>query len=313
MPTIKVPPIHYPFPSLLHPRVNDIEHHTITWCSKFGLVTTAAGLKRLHKSKFGWLLARVFPQGSMEGVCLASDYNTWLFLRDDQTDHSDPDQLEASLHLTYACIDYLEANSFTTNDPMLAALRNIWERIEALGYPGGCARLRKSLGEYLASTLWEATNRQKQQIPGLKEYLHMRTYTGAMRTEPDLVEVVEKVQLPDEILQLHTLERLRLACCNLVTWSNDIVSFNREIAQGDVHNIILTLQQEYNITQEGAILEAMRMHDEEVALFVKLEQEVPVYGNAVDQHLERYVAGLRNWVRGNVDWAVKDTLRYSME
>jgi hypothetical protein len=106
------------------------------------------------------------------------------------------------------------------------------------------------------------------------------------------------------------LQRMVQACNNIVCWSNDLFSCAKEARQGDVHNLVLVLQHAQQLSLQEAINEAVRMHNEEVAIFVALEKLLPLKGLESDYELLRYVSVLRSWIIGNYDWSTKDTGRY---
>jgi 5-epi-alpha-selinene synthase len=55
--------------------------------------------------------------------------------------------------------------------------------------------------------------------------------------------------------------------------------------------------------------QAVELHNAEMHRFLALEHGLFQLGLAHDEHLERYVHGLRSWIRGNIDWSVT-TRRY---
>jgi 5-epi-alpha-selinene synthase len=90
---------------------------------------------------------------------------------------------------------------------------------------------------------------------------------------------------------------------NVVCWSNDIISLDKEMKRGDVHNLVLALRCEHQLVLQEAIDHAGELHDAEVRAFIDLEPRLPSFGAAVDAELARYVVILRSWMRGNLDWS----------
>jgi hypothetical protein len=94
-----------------------------------------------------------------------------------------------------------------------------------------------------------------------------------------------------------------------VAWFNDIVSLEKELRVGDVHNLVIVLRQEYHLSVQEAVAQAARLFNARMREYVELERRLPSLGVESDARLQRYLAGLRCWVRGNMDWSY-ESARY---
>jgi hypothetical protein len=90
---------------------------------------------------------------------------------------------------------------------------------------------------------------------------------------------------------------------NVVCWSNDIISFAKEMKHNETHNLVLVLQYHYHLTPQEAIKKAADMTNEEVNKFIILQEKLPTFGTANDANVKRFIAVLRSWMRGNLDWS----------
>lgn len=315
MQAITFPLIQYPFPSRINPLVTAAHEHTTNWVYSYDLLKTNEAKARFAKAKFAWLAARAFPDADLHELCIIADFNTWLFMLDDQCDEAQTGKKSVYLKsIISGLMDILRYNqsvSLTKGGALAAALSNIWDRMRAISRPAWRIRFIRSMEEYFSSCLWEADNRAAGQVPSVADYIAMRPYTGALFADVEAIEIIEKVYLPDHILQQSTIKRMVLACNNIVCWSNDLFSCYKESQQGDVHNLVLVLAHEQNLDLQEAIDETIRMHNEEVALFVALEKQLPMFHTSLDAAVERYISVLRSWITGNYDWSMKDTGRYS--
>ncbi|QHS58261.1 (-)-gamma-cadinene synthase [Chitinophaga agri] len=312
MPTITLPRIIYPFPSLINQYVTAAHEQNRQWVADFGFITTPEAMARFDKSRFAWLAARAFPQADYNELCIIANFNTWLFMLDDQCDEAQLGKKAIYLeHVTDGFMNILRQN-IPVDTVLGRSFMHIWERMQAIGNPAWQARFIRSMEEYFTSCHWEAGNRAAGITPTVAEYVTMRPYTGALFADVEAIEIIEKVYLPAHILQHFIVQRLVLACNNIVCWANDIFSCAKEARQGDVHNLVLVLQHERNISMQDAVNETARMHDEEVKLFTALEKLLPSFGAELDVELERFLSVLRSWITANYDWSFHDTGRYQV-
>lgn len=316
MQTIQMPRMQYPFPSLVNRFAENANEQNILWAQTFGLLKTEEALARFKKSKFAWLVARTFPNAGFEELCILCNFNSWLFLHDDLCDEAQVGREAASLNNVTGYFTEILIREIAMPEKggaFALALADIWQRLLPLTRFAWRERFIRSMNEYFKACLWEAKNRARSVAPSVADYVIMRPYTGALFVDLEFVEVSEKIYLPDQVLQHAMVQRLALACNNIVCWTNDIMSCRKEAEQGDVHNLVLALMHERGLSMQAAIDETVRMHDDEVRLFAALEKLLPSFDEITDRELTRYVAVLRSWITGNYDWSVQDTGRYRVE
>ena len=89
----------------------------------------------------------------------------------------------------------------------------------------------------------------------------------------------------------------------MVCWSNDLVSLDKELQQGDVHNLVQVLQHEHGLSLQRAVEQAKQQHDETLVAYLGAEQRVKEQFSDW-RELETYLELLRARIRGIHDWAV---------
>ncbi|PSL44913.1 5-epi-alpha-selinene synthase [Chitinophaga niastensis] len=314
MTSIQFPRIRYPFPSRINQRVQEAHLHVTDWVKSYGLLSTEKALARFGKARFAWLVARAYPEATLEDLYLITDFNAWLFILDDHCDEAEVGKKSDYLRSVMAgLMDVLQNNkqvTLATAGPIPAALSNMWERMRAIATPAWRLRFIRSMEDYFSGCIWEAENREAGIVPGVDDYIRMRLFTGAVLPDVILIDIIEKIYLPESLLQHALLQRMVLAASNIICWANDMFSFGKESKQGDVHNLVLVLQHANQSTLQQALDEAARMHNEEVAIFATLEKLLPFRGDETDAELLRYVSILRAWIAGNFEWSLNDTGRY---
>lgn len=302
---INLPKLSCPFPERISPYANDVHHHTLEWVKHFRLVTNEKAFERLRLSKFGRLAARAYPDAALDRLEIISDWNTWLFVIDDQCDESGlgkhPDRL---LALHGRCIEILSGYSTKPNDtPLIHALHDIYCRLLPLASNSWVLRFAKSAAEYFEATFWEAQNRYHGRWPDTDSYMLMRPFSGGLFTDIELIEIAENINMSCLARAHPRLMKLTALTNNVVCWSNDIISLRKEKAHGDMHNMVLVLQRERNISLQEALDFVKNLIDTQIQQFLILEKELPEFADVCDQDVKKYVSILRSWMRGNLDWA----------
>ncbi|MGR9086018.1 MAG: terpene synthase family protein [Gammaproteobacteria bacterium] len=309
----KFPTIHCPIPSAVNPYAEIVDNHTLAWAKKFNLLPNEDDFEHLRKSKFGWLVARAYPNAPLEELKIVTDWNTWLFIRDDQCDESGLGRNPTRLaRVQTEMLEILNGREPTPYEPALSqALYDIRNRLLQKMSPAWMGRFVYSVIEYFDSCEWEARNRAGGVIPDTAAYIQMRPYTGALFTVIELIDLTENIYLPLHVRKNEILQRLALMSINVVCWSNDIISFAKESRHHDVHNLVATLLPSQRSLQKAIAL-AAEMTNAEIAAFIELQKQIPSFTPEIDAELGRYIAVLRSWMRGNLDWSYESG-RYAIE
>ncbi len=289
----------------ISPFVDQVHQHTIEWVKQFQLGSDTHIFEHLQLSRFGQLAALTYPDATLDRLKIISDWNTWFFVINDQCDKSGlgkhPDQL-STLH--NRCLEILSGYLIKSGDlPLIHALHDLYQRLQQLASPTWMLRFAKNTAEYFEATLWEAQNRSYNRWPNTDNYMLMCPFSSGLYIVIDLIEIAEDMRIPC-IVRLHpNLIKLINLTNNVVCWSNDIIALTRETSHGDMHNMVIVMQHELNISQQDALNLIMKLIDAQIQQFQALEKKLPKFADYPGQHVQRYVAVLRSWIRGNLDWA----------
>jgi hypothetical protein len=309
---IQLPDLLCPFPSALSIHTESVQHHINQWMIDHHYLKTERALKRFKAGKFAWTTGRAHPHASHDDILLVATYMSWLFMLDDLCDEEDlgkqPERLQQVHDEIIALMKHPRPATHDDN-PVMVGLIDIWDRMRARAAPEWVERFIATFEDYASGCVWEARNRATNTIPSVIEYTEMRRKTSALYIFFDLIELADHVSLPPEVLEHEHIRNLKLLANDGVAWFNDLVSLEKEIRVGDFHNLVLIMQHERDLTLQEAVESAAQLFNAMVAAYIELEADTPSFGAAVDAEVQRYLAGLRYWVRGNIDWSY-ETGRY---
>jgi 5-epi-alpha-selinene synthase len=311
MGSIVYPLLSCPFPSAINVHAMQAQQATIVWARRLHLLQRDVAYRRLNRLQYGLLMARAYPTAALEALQIVTDWSTWLFLLDDQCDEAgighDPERL-ADLHTRL--LDVLHGASLRPRaEPLVYGLWDLYQRLEAHATENWLRRFRTSVAQYFSANVWEASNRRQGAIPDARTYCAMRPFTSAVYPCLLLIELTERLRIPSQVYDHPDVQRLAEMTNNVISWANDIVSLDKERQQGDVHNLALIFAHEHQLPLQAAVDRVGALHDAEVRAFTTLAAQLPTFEPAVDADLQRYVAGMRFWMRANLDWSLA-TLRY---
>ncbi|HVI44641.1 MAG TPA: hypothetical protein VM802_07220 [Chitinophaga sp.] len=316
MVTAQLPGLSCPFPGNMNPFVKKSDLHTASWVRKLNLVTDHSVWQGYQQQKFTWMVARMFPNASLFALNIASDFNTLLFLWDDEIDRISGDgHSEGFEMLVRRILDILKGKSNPAAEaasPILIAMRDIWKRMQQLGDTPWQQRFAKSLQAAFTANSWRMQHVTDLNAISLEEYMEYRPGIGGANFFVDLAEIMENVHLPEHYYADPLVKKLAAYCSRTICWANDIFSFPKELEQGDELNLVMMMKNKKQLPLEDAITAAVAVHDNEIQEFLHTAEVLLALSPASDRPLlGRYILMLEHMMEGNISWSTKDTIRYN--
>ncbi len=312
-----IPVLSIPFKSAMNPEWEAANQAGYEWAIKMGLLHSEEAQSRFKLAVFGNLTGRAYPYASYEALTLANQYSIWLFMHDDHCDEAQigeqPDRLKAyHRHI----IDVIKhGDPMAEDSPLIRSLYILLRIARKLGGKDLMERLWRHTLEYFEGCHWEATNRQAKRTPGVEEYILGRDKSSAVFICLDLGELAyETYTLPAYIRNSDEFWRASVICNRVVSWANDIFSFQKEYQQGDLHNLVMIIKEEHNLTVKEAMDEVAQMVHDKLALYKDVETRLLAMApnQRTRNRVQQYCRLLRDWMRGNLDWSY-ETARYKQE
>lgn len=305
-PSAYIPKLLCPFKPAIHPRIDQVERASIErWARRMDLRPEDRGYARLENAHFAILAGRCHPTASLEALNLIVDYYIWLFLWDDLFDLRRDGELvkpeEVRWH-THRAIEVFKGGKAPLGDPLLEALEDVLQRLEARLGSAWLERFAEHHRAYFEATVQESIICNSGRLPDVATYKRLRRDASGVFMVEDMIELAEEVRLSERVWTHPLIEQLMATTVNIVAWANDLFSLGYELRDGNGFNLILCLMQERGVTMEEGIELAAQMHDSEVRNFLQLTQQLPSFGEE-DEALKRFVNGQKLWIRANVDWS----------
>ena len=133
----------------------------------------------------------------------------------------------------------------------------------------------------------------------------MRFRTAAIDMFFDLIEPMRGVELPAPVFADADFAAMHRSAGMITAIFNDLVSWPKEEAAGDHHNIVLALRHERRLPVEAAVRAAVAEHDALVEDFVAARERFAAGRLAADPAVAVVAADFVHWIRGNVDWSME--------
>lgn len=297
----------------INPHAAAAERHARTWARFEGLLPAGpAGNHGLAQVGIGDLVARAYPRASQESLLVCAEWLAWLFAYDDLCDESHlarcPAALDALRVRLCAMLDGLPP--VADDPPLVGALARTYARVRRLGSAECCFRIGRLMELHFTAAGWQAENRARGLVPDVETYCRMRRHSGAVYTCFELIDIAADIDLPAEVRDDEVIERLGDLANDVIGWSNDLISLQKEARDG--HNLVVVLTRQLGLSQEEARRQAAAMHDNALVEFARLSQRLPPLPRGVDRQAQRYVEGLRACMRGNLAWSLRSA-RYREE
>ncbi|MFB7512262.1 hypothetical protein [Streptomyces sp. NPDC056144] len=307
-----------PFPPRANPHRGFGAEGNHAWLLRHQGLAAPLDLSSYDKWDVPRLAAFTSPECDAEDLVLAVDLISFYFLFDDRFD-SDLGRAPARVAEVSARLTALlhgEGPEPESRTPVEEAFVDLWERSARGMSARWRARSAYNWEWYFACHPAEAAGRLSGRLPDREGYLALRRGTAAMETLFDMVERLNRFELPQELLHHPDFRRMRQLAADIPSFTNDVHSYAQELERGDVANLVMIVREERGGTPEEAAAQVMREAQTMVDRFVELSSRVPeicdLLGITVTgrEAAQRYVDGLAAWIAGYHRWEIA-TGRYA--
>jgi hypothetical protein len=295
----------------LNPALATAAEATKELAFRLGLFASAADEARYHRSRFVELSAGAYPTAAPEVLRLAELWHFWLFSFDDRTDERDGDlardveRHERVVTVLLALLDG-ERAARPDDDVHVRYLDELLAELRALASPRLCRRFAGHVRNYLLhGSMPGALNSLRDQVPPLEEFIPQRLEEGAVYTVLPLVEMAERIDLPDPTVAHPLVQRLQDLANLIVALTNDFFSYEKEVRKNrNPNNLLAVIGKHRGLGFHESVLWALGLIDAYLDEYTRL---AGLFGGHAD--LTRYVRGLSHWICASQKWYL-DSGRY---
>ncbi|EJD02130.1 terpenoid synthase [Fomitiporia mediterranea MF3/22] len=300
---------HCEFPLTYNPHGDTVAPEADKWLDQGCPELAPKARKALYGLRAGELTAFCYTSCDAHHLRVISDFMNYLFHLDNISDGMMTREADVLSDIVMNALwfpdEYRLCKGQSPEEISAGKLaRDYWRRCIADAGPGVQARFKENLQLFFEAVHIQATHREDGEIPELESYIDVRRDESGCKPVFDLIEYGLGINLPDFVIEHPIIKALNQGSNDLVTWSNDIFSYNVEQARGDTHNMIIILETRYGMELQDAMDYVGEMCRVTMENFVANKARVPSFGcPQLDRDVAGYVQGLQDWIVGALHWS----------
>ncbi|KAL0945451.1 hypothetical protein HGRIS_000941 [Hohenbuehelia grisea] len=257
--------------------------------------------------KAGELTAACYPDADASHLQVCVDFMNYLFNLDDWLDEFD---VGGTHGMHRCCIDAMhDPLNYQTEYRAGKMTKSFFGRFIQTGGPGCAKRFIHTMDLFFKAVAVQAADRAKGHIPDLESYVTVRRDTSGCKPCFALIEYAARIDLPDHVAEHPIIRSMEEATNDLVTWSNDLFSYNVEQSRSDTHNMIPVIMHQSGLDLQQAVDFVGGLCKSSIQRFETDRKNLPSWGKKIDRDVAIYVEGLQNWIVGSLHWSF-DSERY---
>ncbi|KAK0387053.1 hypothetical protein NLU13_5366 [Sarocladium strictum] len=264
---------------------------------------------RNAKADFAFLVAWWAPNADAEALRTLIDWQHWAFPWDDMFDEGEfKDDLAGAaadiIDMTSILDDSYPPIPADTDKPIRYAFQQNWFAIRKRAGPSLQHRYKMYLKHYMLGVLRQVSSRARDPRKiTVDEYLNFRRGTiGAMPCFC-LVEYAEGIDLPQYVIDHPSIQACQQVAVDLVLMDNDVLSYRKDLIEGEELNLVNILRFSKGLTLQEAIDEIDVMLMDRYKTWYRALVELPSWGHKIDGEVLRYLDGCRNVALGSLIWS----------
>ncbi|PFH51684.1 hypothetical protein AMATHDRAFT_2790 [Amanita thiersii Skay4041] len=313
---------HCKFPLVYHPQGDEVAAQSVKWLDENCPDLNAKQRRALYGLQAGELTAFCYNTASPERLRVVSDFMNYLFHLDNISDGMMTRETnvlaDVVMNAFWFSGRYMPTKKPGKEQPVEELnpgklARDYWSRCIPGAGPGCQGRFKETMELFFEAVNIQARARDQGVIPDLESYIDVRRDTSGCKPCWALIEYGLDIDLPDFVAEHPVIEVLNEATNDLVTWSNDIFSYNVEQSRGDTHNMIVILMRYHNHTLQSAVDYVGDLCSKTIDRFIEYQKKLPSWGPEVDDMVKRYVQGLQDWIVGSLHWSFQTTRYFGNE
>ncbi|KAL5535013.1 hypothetical protein ACEPAF_3104 [Sanghuangporus sanghuang] len=270
------------------------------WMGNHGVLSNAKQAQ-LVATQAELLGAYVYPYAEIDSLRIATDLLTIMFALDEVTDDQ---AAKEALATRNTFVKALTSESNDDTSPIAMFTRDFMNRLSGISNKP-LDRFIAHFIEYIDATAREAGNRTDGKIPTFEEHLCLRRDNGGLFSAFDIIEVALGITLPPEVLVDNNFQSIVLAANDMISYSNDIYSYAKEVMDGVENcNAITILMHSKGLSHQEAMNKVGELYKDGADTIVACKAVMRSFGPDIDGLVSNYVFGLEQWICGHNAWSL---------
>ncbi|MEU6743577.1 terpene synthase family protein [Streptosporangium sandarakinum] len=242
-------------PCRMHPAIDRIGASLAGWARETGLEPPPG-------ARFERMAGRALADADEDATLLFAKWLTWLFCFDDEWDEKPAGRVTETVDAAFARLGHMTrasplvpgaaGGSDGERPPVEASFAGLWRVTAGRMSARWRQRFARGLVAQGAACRAEAENRCAGRVPSAAEYPALRRGTAGPYLF-DLVEPCLGVEVPPGLRESVTWRTLLDACNDVTAWCNDVASYPKERANGDVHNYVTVAARAFGLSETEAV------------------------------------------------------------
>jgi hypothetical protein len=299
--------IELPFAVTPHPLEAELEERTRQWARESGMVRSPEAARLLDDSVYSLRASLGCPGAELDDMLTCSQWLVWFFLIDDQHNEGEYGRPDAWPRVARQLIDIVRTGRISGDCPRTPgteSLAELWARTKV---GQSCTWIRRIAGhfeEIIAEGVPEAEHLAAHQPPPLHVYVQLRRKSTG-RLLMDLMERCAQIEVPPGLYTSAHVDEALSACTDILGWVNDLYSLPKELAHGEVNNVVIVLQAALGTSLGEAIRLAKEWVANRVEAYLRTSELVLsglAPGSADEATMRRYFSALRAWLGAWPRW-----------
>ncbi|MEU6342897.1 terpene synthase family protein [Streptomyces sp. NPDC046977] len=305
--------VRIPGPSAFNSALWQVEPQVAAWALHTGLLSERTA-EQARRERHASMAAHVWPWAPSGRLTELARLTLWMFAVDDRSDAlaRDPAAVHAELDAMIRTVAFPAPAAAAPVPPAVRALADIVPRIGAAMGPAWRDRFGAHLAAWLRTNQDMLRHRAGHAVLTPEAYAAWRRVSGATGWFFDLVEYAEDAELTPAEWSAPACRRLREAAADVIGWTNDLFSLDKELASGETANLVLVLRHHRRLPLREAVAEAQRLHTRRVAELTAAGRALRAEPTTAVRRaaIRRYTDGIHAWARGFLDFS-RASARYA--
>ncbi|KAK5995813.1 Sesquiterpene synthase 2 [Cladobotryum mycophilum] len=275
------------------------------WLNRFCCYSSTFA-RKIHGCDFSYFCAVSAHSASQARLRTVCDWGNWVFPFDDMFDNGELRDLpNESRRVMDLLMEPMLGNPITPTRPRIVEVHDdIFKRLSKESTPGILNRYTLAMHSYCKGALAHVDDQFSGKMLSLQEIIETRRMSSGVSPLYHLVEYAHNIRLPDEVFEHDVIKELEVLGIDMVSISNDILSYRKERAEGVLHNMVavcelsgMPMQKAFDTVAERLVT-TYRRWDE-------LEAVLPSWNQHIDMEVRRYIDGIKSVVKANLNWSFR--------